>query len=224
MGISIFSFNPIYLWVNDLPSNDRLETLKRERVNAAKSEPKDFINYKGLYNFKVEALRTVCKPSDAINPLKYPREVLAYALFKALKNKLKGKWTSWPELFHKFEPKVILKANPGLLDEVKFILFTQDVLKKQWLDFRRYAHQKKVHLSFDKPIYPVPDSAEVWANQELFYLNHDGSPKYISGCNNPRDPFGPQEWGQSVYKFKEEPDKTIDYFILSARHISQYAK
>ncbi|MDH4358435.1 MAG: 4-alpha-glucanotransferase [Candidatus Berkelbacteria bacterium] len=224
MGISIFSFNPIHLWVNDLPSNESLEGLKKKRASKAQSEPSDSVKYKKLYSFKLEALRAVYKPSANPDPFKYPREILAYAVFKALEKKFERNWIRWPKRFQKAEPKAILKANPELLDEVKFILFTQDILKKQWLDLLKYAREKRVYLSFDKPIYPVPDSAEVWANQQLFYLNPDGSPKYISGCNNPKDPFGPQEWGQSVYKFKEEPDKTINYFILSVQHISQFAQ
>jgi len=67
----------------------------------------------------------------------------------------------------------------------------------------------------------MPNSAEVWANPHIFYLNKDGTPEYISGSHNPGDPFGEQIWGHAVYKFQEQPAETINFFIDNIKFISQ---
>jgi len=38
-----------------------------------------------------------------------------------------------------------------------------------------------VGLMGDKPIYVSHDSADCWAHQELFFLDHEGRPELVAG-------------------------------------------
>lgn len=54
----------------------------------------------------------------------------------------------------------------------------------------------------DMPIYVGGQSADVWANQELFELGKDGAPLNVSGV--PPDAFSEtgQLWGSPLYDWK----------------------
>ena len=70
--------------------------------------------------------------------------------------------------------------------------FLQFVFFEQWLALKAYANDKGIQIVGDAPIFVAYDSADVWANPGLFYLNDDGSPKVIAGV--PPDYFS--ETGQ----------------------------
>ncbi len=210
MGISLFSFNPIFLDTRSLgvawrPNHDR----------------PNIVDYRGSVRQKRQILKRlyeVRRPDIKIQS--YSRQIIAYAVFKVLKSRFKRAWVNWPGIFSSGDVDRILAKHRGLHERVKFELFIQDIMAKQWKDLANYARKKGVEFVMDKPIYPIYDSAEVWANQNLFYLNPDGTLKYESGCDNPRDPFGRQKWGHAVYRFKEKPEEVTAYYIESIRHLA----
>ncbi len=55
--------------------------------------------------------------------------------------------------------------------------------------------KKGVRIIGDIPIFVSPDSADVWAHKELFYLDKDGFPTVVAGV--PPDYFSAtgQLWG-----------------------------
>lgn len=65
-----------------------------------------------------------------------------------------------------------------------------------------YANSKGVRIMGDMPIYVGGQSADVWANQELFELGKDGAPLNVSGV--PPDAFSEtgQLWGSPLYDWK----------------------
>ena len=54
----------------------------------------------------------------------------------------------------------------------------------------------------DVPIYVALDSADVWANRDLFELDESGQPKVVSGV--PPDYFSAtgQLWGNPIYRWE----------------------
>lgn len=223
MGVSVFSLNPIHLDIDRLPKSEKVnQIIKSFHLQEMRRKSK-LVNYRGLYKFKISLLKQIFRVQKIKNVEfdKFDYQVLAYAVFLALKNKFQSDWIYWPKYCKDAKIKKIIEKHPELHQEIKFHLFTQAVLKQQWGDLKDFAKEKGIHFIIDKPIYPVHNSAEVWANQKLFYLNSDGSPKYVSGCNNPRDPFGPQIWGHAVYQFKEKPKQIIDYFLRTFEYLSE---
>jgi len=223
-GISIFSYNPIHLSVERLPQSDRIKWIKDEYLKRNACQ-RDHIDYGSLYNYKIEVLAALFDDTDGvINFDDIERNVLAYALFVVLREQFRLSWDQWPKEFRQGNVTQILVNHPELHRAVSFVLFSQATLERQWQEAADFADQHNIEFVFDKPIYPEADSAEVWSNQSLFYLEPDGSPKFVSGCNHPGDPFGPQQWGHAVYRFMEKPDKVIQYFVESIRHLSKISK
>ena len=72
---------------------------------------------------------------------------------------------------------------------------------RQWGDLKHYARERGIQIMGDLPIYVAHDSADVWANPELFQLDDKGDPAVMSGV--PPDYFSAtgQLWGNPIYRW-----------------------
>lgn len=84
-------------------------------------------------------------------------------------------------------------------DAMEYERFIQYIFYTQWNKLKAYANFKGVEIFGDIPFYVGHDSAEVYFNQESFYLNEDGSSKLVAGV--PPDYFSDegQLWGNPIY-------------------------
>ncbi len=73
----------------------------------------------------------------------------------------------------------------------------------QWSKIRKYANKKGVAIIGDIPIYVSPDSADVFADRELFDIDERGRPRSVAGV--PPDYFSEdgQLWGNPLYDWKK---------------------
>jgi len=64
---------------------------------------------------------------------------------------------------------------------------------------KAHAHRKGLGLIGDLPFFVSPDSSDVWANPDLFLLDHQHRPRFVAGV--PPDYFSSQGqlWGNPVY-------------------------
>ncbi len=127
-----------------------------------------------------------------------------YALFTALKEKFGGKpWTMWDEDIKMREPDAMKRWQDELKDEIKFVKFVQYIFFRQWDRFHRYCNKNGIQIIGDIPIYVSPDSADVWAQPELFELDEQRNPKRVAGV--PPDYFSKtgQLWGNPLYNWEE---------------------
>ena len=69
----------------------------------------------------------------------------------------------------------------------------------------------------DLPIYVALDSADVWANRELFELNEDGRPRVVAGV--PPDYFSAtgQLWGNPIYCWDKHAKTGYAWWIARFR-------
>ena len=90
-----------------------------------------------------------------------------------------------------------------LSDEIRLQYFVQYEFDRQWKALRSYANAKGVRIIGDVPIYVPLDSADVWANPELFQLDESRHPEQVAGC--PPDSFTAdgQLWGNPIYDWKK---------------------
>jgi len=125
-----------------------------------------------------------------------------YSLFMSAKQYHNNiSWTQWePSIVNR---KDIPEWKNKLRDEIGFHKFIQFIFHKQWKDIRRYAHQSGIKIIGDLPIFVAYDSADVWANKELFTIRGDGSLEYVAGV--PPDYFSAtgQLWGNPLYNWKK---------------------
>ena len=125
-----------------------------------------------------------------------------YALFTALKDTLGGKpWLDWPEALRLRKADALAEKRRELSDEIRLQYFVQYEFDRQWKALRSYANAKGVRIIGDVPIYVPLDSADVWANPELFQLDAHNAPTAIAGC--PPDAFAEdgQAWGNPLYNW-----------------------
>lgn len=128
-----------------------------------------------------------------------------FALFMALKNyhvaQEGGVWNTWPEAIARRKPEALAAWGEKLSDEVAYHKFVQFLFFEQWGALKAYANGRGVRIVGDVPIFVAFDSADVWANPELFYLKEDGAPSVVAGV--PPDYFSEtgQRWGNPLYRW-----------------------
>jgi 4-alpha-glucanotransferase len=125
-----------------------------------------------------------------------------FALFMACKDAHDlVAWSRWPAdiAAHQHEARRVWSAR--LARDMESIKYWQFEFSQQWGDLRAYAHDLGIRIIGDIPIYVAHDSADVWVNRELFYLDAQGIPSKVAGV--PPDYFSAtgQLWGNPIYNW-----------------------
>ncbi|MBN1961041.1 MAG: 4-alpha-glucanotransferase [Deltaproteobacteria bacterium] len=123
------------------------------------------------------------------------------ALFCALKQIYQSAWWDWPEDLRDRQTEALAKARQELSNSIDAAMALQFLFEHQWQSLRRYANERGIKIVGDIPIYVAADSADVWANRELFELNKEGTPIRVAGV--PPDAFSDtgQRWGNPLYRW-----------------------
>jgi len=139
-----------------------------------------------------------------------------FALFMALKERHGGdSWVKWELALRDRDPEALATARQTCHVAVERQKFRQFIFFRQWNNLKNYAHKKNIKIIGDIPIFVAHDSADVWANPDLFYLDNLGMPTVVAGV--PPDYFSPtgQLWGNPLYRW--EVHKQNDYKWWLAR-------
>ncbi len=220
--LSTFSFSPVFLDITDIPGIS-LKFIKSHFLSCYAND--HFFDYHCLYNLKIDLLRHSYsklgkKIHDFVNfKNNISKYLKSYAVFKVFEQNSQNPWWEWSH-------DISQKPNIDLLyskyeQQADFWLYTQWIMEIQWKGARQYALSRGIDFIIDKPIYPMPHSVDVWSNQDLFYLNDDGSPRYLAGSNVPGDPFGEQVWGSAVYKYQDKYEQIINLFIDNIKFLKK---
>ena len=110
-------------------------------------------------------------------------------------------WYRWPAALRDRKPAALGKFSDGQAGLIEQICFEQYLFFLQWFALRDYAHQRGVFLFGDMPIYVAHDSADVWANRDLFTIDGSGELEVVAGV--PPDYFSStgQRWGNPLYRW-----------------------
>ncbi len=138
-----------------------------------------------------------------------------YCLFMALKAKHPNTaWYQWEtKLVHR-EKKAIKAAEKELQKDIRYFQFEQFVFAEQWHRLHLFAQELDILLFGDIPIYVSLDSADVWANQEIFLLDkHTSQPSHVAGV--PPDYFSEtgQKWGNPLYRWNSKDKRVKDQLV-----------
>ncbi len=137
-----------------------------------------------------------------------------FALFTALKKHYKNKsWDRWPQGVRDREPEDIARMRQKLRPRIENEKFLQYVFFKQWFALKEYCDRHGIKVIGDIPIYVAYDSADVWANRELFKLDEMRRPAAVSGV--PPDFFSKtgQLWGNPVYRWDVLQERGYDWWV-----------
>ncbi len=144
-----------------------------------------------------------------------------YSLFMALKEKHHSAgWNSWePAEVRQHQPEALEKVRQELSDRIGFYKFLQFEFNNQWHALKQYANEKNIQIVGDIPIYVAHDSADVWANPQLFYLEEEtGETSLMAGV--PPDYFAPetgQLWGNPVYNWEKLKESEFEWWVQRFR-------
>lgn len=218
-SFSTFAGNPYFIDLDLLQEDGLLE--KEEYENCCWGADPERVDYASIYHNRFPILRVaytrfhMAEPADFADFRKENESWLPdYALFMALKDGHEGlPWSEWEEGIRLRQPDALEEAKADYAAETGFWEFLQYTFYKQWRKLKEYANEQGVRLIGDIPIYVALDSADVWANPEMFRLDEERRPIEVAGC--PPDYFSEtgQLWGNPLYDWDYCQKTGYDWWI-----------
>lgn len=187
------------------------------------------IDYEKMYNERYKLLRKAYERSNISQNEDYNRFVAEnawwlkdYALFMAVKNVFDGSpWTQWPEDIRLRYGYAMDYYRETQYFEIEFQQYLQYKFYVQWMDLKHYANYNGVRIIGDIPIYVAMDSADAWANPELFQLDERNVPVAVAGC--PPDGFSAtgQLWGNPLYRWDYHRETGYAWWMARLGYVFQ---
>lgn len=125
-----------------------------------------------------------------------------FGLFSTLRTENQYRsWVEWSPELRGRDPEALARAREAHDTKIRFEVFVQFLFHYQWGKLRAYAREKRVSLMGDVPMFVAHDSADVWANQGMFFLDEQGRRTVQAGV--PPDYFSEdgQLWGNPLYRW-----------------------
>ncbi len=141
-----------------------------------------------------------------------------YALFMALSDRFgTTDWSLWPKAIRDRQPAALKAAAKEMKDECEREMVRQFLFFEQWFAVKQYCNDHGISIIGDMPIYVAYQSADVWAHQEIFKLDQQRRPQFISGV--PPDAFSRtgQLWGNPVYDWAALRKRGYDWWVMRMR-------
>lgn len=218
-SFSTFAGNPYFI---DLDTLAEKGWLTKEACEASDyGDNESYIDYGRIYNSRFVLLKQAFLNSDILSDEKFTEFckdnqhwLPDYALYMALKNQNDGKsWIEWEEEIRLRKPEAVECYKKELEEECNFYEFLQYEFHEQWTKVKEYAHEKGIQIVGDVPIYVAFDSADTWANPELFQLDEKNLPLGVAGC--PPDAFSAtgQLWGNPLYNWAYHKKTGYDWWL-----------
>ncbi len=204
-SFSTYAGNPYFIDLDELRDTGLLD---EKQISAAdKLTAGERINYGAIYNTRGELLRAAAEKGLSAADGSF-REFCEknsgwlpdYALFTALKAHFGMKpWYEWDEDIRLRRPDALERYRRELSHEIEIQQYIQYLFYGQWDALRSYAHERRIGIIGDMPIYVALDSADVWSSPESFQLDEKNMPKAVAGV--PPDYFSAdgQLWGNPLY-------------------------
>ncbi|MCD8299759.1 MAG: 4-alpha-glucanotransferase [Clostridiales bacterium] len=226
-SFSTFAGNPYFI--------DLMPLIKEGLLTESECDDADFgadpccIDYEKLYNnrfnilslayfrakalgaFESEEFKTFCEKEQHWLP--------DYALFMAIKDHHGGRsWQLWEPNLRFRVPEALAEQEETLHDQIEYYRFLQFLFSYQWRKLKSYANEKGIDIIGDIPIYVAYDSADTWAEPDLFRLDEANLPRAVAGC--PPDAFSPtgQLWGNPLYAWGRHKKSGYAWWVKRVEH------
>lgn len=223
-AFSAFAGNPYLIDLQPLLGYGLLQTGDLDGLRGLNQERIDF---GGLYVTKWPILRKAWRTFQELDLAYLPNYGLLedfrarhaawlepFCLYMALKGHFNGaSWDVWPAEMRSFQQVSKSKLPATVKEAARAQEFFQYLFFGQWGLVRRHAREVGVRIMGDMPIFVAYDSADVWANPELFDLGEDGKPQSVAGV--PPDYFSPtgQLWGNPLYQWDVLQRTEYDWWL-----------
>ena len=226
-SFSTYAGNPYFIDLDQL-IEEKLLTRKECQTCDFGDDPQD-IDYGKLYENRFKLLRKAYERANVGEDQEfeaYRREnawwLDDYALFMAVKDRFDGvAWNEWAEDIRLRWSNAMDYYRRELYYEIEFYSYLQFVFMKQWKKLKNYANINGIEIIGDIPIYVAFDSADAWANPELFQFDAENLPTAVAGC--PPDGFSAdgQLWGNPLYRWDYHRETGFDWWIRRIAYCSE---
>jgi 4-alpha-glucanotransferase len=223
-SFSTFAGNPLLISPERLVEDG---LLSRSDIKTGRF-PNKKVDYKRVSEYKNRMLHTAYKRNkeSLINDYEFKRFcdehsywLDDYCLFISLKRHFNGiEWGRWPKELRDRDENALVSWRERLKDDIIKEMFFQFVFFNQWNRLRSYCEEKNIQVIGDVPIYVNYDSADVWANSDLFKLDGEKQPVSVAGV--PPDYFSStgQLWGHPVYNWNLLRETGYSWWIKRLEH------
>ena len=226
-SFSTYAGNPYFIDLDQL-IEEKLLTRKECQTCDFGDDPQD-IDYGKLYENRFKLLHKAYERANVGEDQEfeaYRREnawwLDDYALFMAVKDRFDGvAWNEWAEDIRLRWSNAMDYYRRELYYEIEFYSYLQFVFMKQWKKLKNYANINGIEIIGDIPIYVAFDSADAWANPELFQFDAENLPTAVAGC--PPDGFSGdgQLWGNPLYRWDYHRETGFDWWIRRIAYCSE---
>ncbi|OGE22847.1 MAG: 4-alpha-glucanotransferase [Candidatus Dadabacteria bacterium RIFCSPHIGHO2_12_FULL_53_21] len=186
------------------------------------------VDYGLVTGFKTALLYSAFKNAETHLPgdsgfMEFSREnehwLEDYALYASVKKILNcSTWRDFPADLRDRDEKSLEFWRDKAGSEVLYHKFLQYIFFSQWSSLKKYANGSGIEIIGDIPYYINYDSSEVWTHPELFKLDEDKNPAFVSGV--PPDYFSKtgQLWGNPVYDWEALKATDFEWWIKRIGH------
>jgi 4-alpha-glucanotransferase len=210
---SAFAGNPYLIDLGDFAQRG---LLRADELAPLQQLGAERVDYGGLYRLKWPLLRRAYERYAAAGQPALGEEGFAafkkreaswlepFAYFQALKDAQGGQpWMAWPARLRVFAQAQAAPERRALEPAIDAHRFYQYAFSAQWRRVRAAAARRGIAIVGDLPIFTAADSADVWANPELFEIDpQTGRLGAVAGV--PPDYFSAdgQLWGNPLYRWE----------------------
>lgn len=127
--------------------------------------------------------------------------LLPYATFRAIKGEVGDEkpWQEWSQKYQTWSSELV--GRKELVAGIRRELALQYSFMQQWSDLHRYANERGIKIIGDMPMYVSADSADVWAERDIFALDTKGYPIEVAGTPPSGSGDAGQIWGNPTYRW-----------------------
>jgi 4-alpha-glucanotransferase len=229
--LSSFAGNPLLISPQLLLQD---ELLPPNALDDVPSFDENVVDFNAVTEFKNALLRKSylhfidnARAEHRADLAKFSREHIwlsEWGLYAALKERNEGRqWSAWDRPLATRQPEALAAAERELAPEIRFHNYVQWLFFRQWSAVREAAEARGIRIMGDVPIYVACDSADVWANRELFQLDADGEPTVVAGV--PPDYFSEtgQRWGNPLYRWDLLRQEHYRWWVARIRAALRFA-
>ena len=201
---------------NDIKKLFKVSATAKVAYTVVKQEKSKIIDkiFNSLNLLEIEKIKNEIKKSKWLGDYAYFTVVLKTFKeqdFRKIDKNLWDKQNTKHKVFKKDHMKQILRCAFGQL-----------LLLSQWKKVKEYAHSKRIKIIGDLPIYPAPNSFDVFYFNNLFKLDKKTMNPLVYG-GVPADDFckDGQNWGTCVYDWKKLEIANYSFLINKIKHCLQ---
>jgi len=233
MGYSPYSATSAFAGNPQLISLDRLAEhawIGSEEIRSPKTSSQR-VDFDAVTKWKLPLLRKAAqnflrKPPDALGEHARFRDFCQenawwledFVLFNCLRDRFNGEsWNRWPRPLAQRDPAALEKARAELREPLEIERVIQFAFYEQWRALHTYCRERSIRIVGDVAIFVNFDSADVWSQPQLFFIDPQLEPTVVSGV--PPDAFSEtgQRWGNPLYDWAANKREGYQWWIRRMR-------